>query len=254
MTAFTVIFTLLTLVGRAQAEEKVQLYVADFPPYAYLDAKDPNAQASGFFVDAVQAMAKKAGPEYAGKLDVLPWKRAQQELKQAGDQRAKLIFPLIRTEEREKNYRWVAELYVDDIVLIVPKDEPRVMESLADAKNMRIGVVGGSALLAELKEQKDIKLEVAPDIVSCAKLLNAGRIDAWYVSKWVGISTLHKLGIPATTWRVTPAFHRLSIFLGASLDTPDKVKDAWSKAFDAIKADGEYERLLKKWKKQTGAD
>jgi polar amino acid transport system substrate-binding protein len=254
----TLLAACLVLLGapRASAEEgkingpepepKVEFFVANFPPYAFTDAA---GSSYGFFVDAVNAMAKYAG--HYGSVDVVPWKRAQKALQET-EKGPKLIFPLIRSPERENIYRWVAELYVDDIVLLSKKDG-KTLESLADARGLRVGVVGGSALLPELKADKGQVIEVAPDIESCAKLLKAGRIDAWYVSKWVGLSTLKHAGISKDDVKVSPAVRRMSIFLGASMGTSDKVVEAWSQAFEKIKADGSYEKLLNKWRDHSGS-
>jgi polar amino acid transport system substrate-binding protein len=224
----------------------VRFYVANFPPYAFINPVTP----TGFFVDIIKAMAKHA--DHNGSLDIVPWKRAQRELLELKDKSPKLIFPLIRSTDRESQYRWIAEVFTDDLVLIVRNSEKRDIKNLSDAVGLKIGVVGGSALLTELQQDGKHQIDVAPDIESCAKKLNLGRIDAWYVSRWVGVSTFKHIGMDAKNFRVSPAFHRMPISLAASLDTPDEVIKLWEKAFKAIKASGEYDTILKKWKESTG--
>ncbi len=224
---------------------QAKFYVANFPPYAFLGPAGP----SGFFVDAIKSMAPHAN--HTGTLGVVPWKRAQHELLKLKDGAPKLIFPLIRSPERESAYRWVAELFTDDIVLFFPKGKQPVT-SLAAAAGLRIGVVGGSALLPEVQSVPGIVVDIASDMESCAKKLKAGRVDAWYSTRWVGVSTLKHLGMRADDVMISPSFRRMPIYLGASPETPDEVVAAWAKAFDIIKANGTYDKILKKWKTETG--
>lgn len=232
--------------SEANKTAPVKFYVANFPPYAFINPVTP----SGFFIDIIKAMAKHA--DHNGSLDIVPWKRAQRELLELKDKNPKLIFPLIRSAEREAQYRWIAEVFTDDLVLFVKNSEKREIIKLSDAIGLKIGVVGGSALLTELELGGKHQIEVAPDIDSCAKKLGMGRIDAWYVSRWVGVSTFKHVGLDAKNFRVSPAFHRMPISLAASLDTPESVIKLWEKAFKAIKDSGEYDAILKKWKESTG--
>ena len=246
-----IVFIALFTASPAQSAEAnktapVRFYVANFPPYAFINPVTP----TGFFIDIIKAMAKHAN--HSGSLDIVPWKRAQRELLELKDNNPKLIFPLIRSAERESQYRWIAEVFTDDLVLFVRNTEKREIKSLKDAVGLKIGVVGGSALLTELEQSGKHQIDIAPDIDSCAKKLELGRIDAWYVSRWVGISTFKHVGIDPKSFRVSPAFHRMPISLAASLDTPDSVIQLWEKAFKAIKASGEYDSILKKWKESTG--
>jgi polar amino acid transport system substrate-binding protein len=242
------IFANTSILAAAEKDKSapVRFYVANFPPYAFINPVSP----TGFFIDIIKAMAKHAS--HNGSLDIVPWKRAQRELLELKDNTPKLIFPLIRSPERESQYRWIAEVFTDDLVLFVRNTEKRDIKTLDDAVGMKIGVVGGSALLNELELNRKHITDIAPDIDSCAKKLEMGRIDAWYVSRWVGISTFKHVGIDAKKFRISPAFHRMPISLAASLDTPDSVIQAWKNAFKLIKASGEYDAILKKWKESTG--
>jgi polar amino acid transport system substrate-binding protein len=247
LTVFIALFvSLFAQTAEAEKTAPVRFYVANFPPYAFINPVTP----TGFFIDIIKAMAKHA--DHSGSLDIVPWKRAQRELLELKDKTPKLIFPLIRSAERESQYRWIAEVFTDDLVLFVRKTEKREIKSLSDAVGLKIGVVSGSALLTELERGGEHKIDIAPDIDSCAKKLELGRIDAWYSSRWVGISTFKHVGIDSKGFLVSPAFHRMPISLAASLDTPDAVIKLWKKAFKAIKDSGEYDTILKKWKESTG--
>jgi len=235
-----------SLASEASKPAPVHFYVANFPPYAFVTPDAP----TGFFIDIIKAMAKHAN--HSGSLDIVPWKRAQRELLELKDNTPKLIFPLIRSSERENQYRWIAEVFTDDLVLFVRSGVKRDIKTLSDAEGLNIGVVGGSALLTELKKSGKHQIDIAPNIENCAKKLELGRIDAWYVSRWVGVSTFKHVDIDAKKFRVSPAFHRMPISLAASMDTPDSIIQIWKKAFEAIKASGEYDSILKKWKDSTG--
>jgi polar amino acid transport system substrate-binding protein len=166
-------FLLLSLLASPARAGEVPLYFMEVPPYTINEAGQ-----KGIVGDIVLEAIRRAG--YQAKLIIVPNNRAIMTV--AADETANtLIIPLARVSEREALFTWVAPIIKVQRAFFT-RDRP--IQSFAQARTQlhRIGVARGTAGVNILLDQgfKADQLYQVNEGNIAVKMLQAGRIDAWY--------------------------------------------------------------------------
>lgn len=217
----------------------LEVVAAEFPPLVY--TRDGVVQ--GVLADLVKEAGRRIGQE--GGVKIYPWARALNMLQSSETPR--LIIPLTRSPDREKLFKWVYPLFEDRACLVTLKEKAMQLKRLTDARSMRVGVVLGSPLERQLRALGFGSLDTASDVASNARKLDVGRLDAWYVPETVARYTYREAGLDVARLDFGRAFEVMRIHLGASLATTEEDLAPWRAAFDEMRRDGTFNRLLRTW-------
>ncbi|WP_319521945.1 transporter substrate-binding domain-containing protein [uncultured Desulfosarcina sp.] len=225
----------------AEAQELTVL-TTTWAPYSY----EENGNITGLATKIVRAVLKKA--EISADINHYPWKRA---IITAGDEKNILIYPLIRTPERETNFVWVAPVFNAEICLFrLKKRKDIVLTSLGDAKKYTIGVLRGAAMHQHLLSRgfEDGKqLVVLGSNRKIAELLFRERIDLAADNPLVLSYETKQLGYPIhESEKVLQLFEDeayMAFGKGSSNDYVNRLKEA----FEDLRADGTLEAIYKKY-------
>lgn len=156
----------------------VQVVTEIFPPYQQQNA---DAALHGWSVDIVQQILQAAQLSYS--IDVMPWARAY---KTARSQPDTLIFSLLRTEEREEEFVWIAPLCPMRISFYTGANRTDVQATdIQSALKYVVGVENGQANYRFLREQgfrESRNLVVVGHNHQLQQMLELGRIDLMLVS------------------------------------------------------------------------
>jgi ABC-type amino acid transport substrate-binding protein len=95
-----------------------------------------------------------------------------------------------------------------------------------------------------LKQAGIPKLELTTDEDANAKMLKAGRVDAWFTRGMVASFAYTKIGGDAKTLIRGSETTTPPMYLGGSLDFPKELATKLNKAFDSMKADGSYDKIV----------
>ncbi|MEY4632507.1 MAG: hypothetical protein RIQ81_2627 [Pseudomonadota bacterium] len=226
----------------AFAGDETPIVATELAPYAWSGPDGPK----GVMVELVQAMAKKVG--HSGKVDLISWNRAQQMTASASGGAPRLILPLIRSPERESRYQWILPLIEDETVFLTMKGKRPAVNSRADLANLRVGVLDGSPLEPWLEREKTGAVDAAPTQAINARKLYAGRIDAWFVVRMVGLYEFKAAGFDVKQLEQGFSLRPIVLYLAASPGFPSTAAKSWRDAFEAIKKDGTYKRILDRYK------
>lgn len=128
---------LAALLGIATWAAPLNAYTEDFPPF---NAPDAQGKPSGYAVELLALLMQEAQQDY--QLELVPWARA---LSLAKHKPNSLVFTIARTPERDAFFYWIGPFASRTTALIRLRDSPLRVDSLADAKRYRIGVVNGDA-------------------------------------------------------------------------------------------------------------
>jgi len=160
-------------IAPARAIEDVSLYLMEVKPYT-IDSPEKK----GIVGDVVLEAMRRAG--YRAKIIVMPVPRA---LLLVPNMQNALIVPLARLEEREANFTWIARVINSERTFFTLGGKVNSFAE-ANANFKSIGVTRGSAGFQILLHQgfEISKLKQVNQGVTAAKMLNAGRFDAWYSS------------------------------------------------------------------------
>ncbi len=163
--------------GNVLADAPVQLVTEVFPPYQQMQDKT----ISGWSVDIVRQIMTAAQLPY--QIDVMPWARAFKTARSTPDT---LIFSLLRTEERESQFAWIAPLCPMRVSFYTSSHRPEVQaDGLNSALKYVVGVENGQANYHFLREQgfrESRNLVVVGHNHQLQQMLELGRIDLMLVS------------------------------------------------------------------------
>jgi polar amino acid transport system substrate-binding protein len=192
----------------------------------------------GAAVELVTEMAKRAGVELALKFE--PWARAQADA-QAGKDVA--ILPLTRTVEREPKYAWIAPLLSDEVYLQTIRPELDIA-TLEKARPLNVATLRSTPQEDELRRAGATRLELTSDEDTCAKMLKAGRVDAWFTRGMVGAFTYAKNGGDPHQLRRGAAVATAPMYLGGSPEFSAPLAAKLNEALQSMHADGSYDRIM----------
>jgi polar amino acid transport system substrate-binding protein len=155
--------------------ERISVHVVSelYPPYQFFDEK---GELRGWSADKVRAIFTQAEIEY--KVNVYPWVRAY---KLALTQQNTFIYSLLRTEERESSFQWVAPLCGIEFSFYRLKTRTDIkLESILDAKKYVIAAQKGQAsaeYLLSLGFEPNKNLSVSYNNDNFIQMLIHGRVE-----------------------------------------------------------------------------
>jgi polar amino acid transport system substrate-binding protein len=215
-----------------------------YPPQEFIDTT--TGKATGFDVDLITAMAQKMGltanvktASYNTIIDDLKAKRYDVVVS------AQTITP-----ERKQQVDFVPYFNAGQS-LLVPKGNPKNLKAVADLCGKNVGVQDGTTELDTLNaankaecKSNPIKMTVLSAQTDVIQLLVNNRVDATFQDSPVTEYYLHQhagsFDIGGSIVNAAPE--------GISIRKGDTAMlNAIQEAFNAVKSDGTYDKLFKKW-------
>lgn len=240
----TLLSTLLGLAAMAAAHAaELRLLAAELPPYTYqvppASVSEQPGPGRGVIHALVAELARRVG--HSGRIEYMPWYRAQ-EIAQSEANVA--ILALTRTPERETRYRWLLKLLSDDLVLV---GTPGVdVSDLARVRDRPVGVLRRSGAEALLRGLGFARLSPQSEEWMNAKGLKEGRIDAWLAPRLMVIHAVREVRGRLDGLRFGQTVRPSDLYLAASRDLPDDQAQRWQAAFESMRADGSYDRIVRR--------
>ncbi len=232
--------------GTCFALQKPLIFLAeDLPPYHFINN---NGQADGALVEIVQAVLKQA--KLPGKIAIQPFARGYQAAKA---QKNTFLFSLLKTPNREQQFKWVGETYRSYAVLVGLKSRGDIkLSSLEDVNPLIVGTIRGyhsANFLVDngFKEHEDLSLSVTSKHM-WAMLFN-NRIDLVLTNYMALDRDIKNAGfderkvIPYLSIKDFP--NKLNIATG--LATSDNIVQRLSKSLVILKKSGRYQEILNKY-------
>lgn len=192
-------------------------------------------QVVGRETSKVQEIMRRGAIAYS--IGILPWKRGYlTTLNVPGT----CLFSTIRTAERENLFHWVGPLNTAQWQLWGRADHPWPLNSLEDARGLRIGTLSGDARDDYLRSRGFDVHAVDGDLLNVQKLINK-RIDLWAVSLPHGTESAR-----AAEWGgdIVPllTFRQVKTYLACNKSVPDVLIDRMNIAVGHMVQDGTMQR------------
>jgi polar amino acid transport system substrate-binding protein len=229
------LLTALLLVSQSAAAASLLITTEDAPPASMLEGE----QVIGRETEKVRELMARTHTDY--RIDLLPWKRA---FTMAQTRPNTCVYSTAHTDERDKLFKWVGPTDEADWELWGLADHKFTLNTLEDARKLRIGTYNGDARDEFLRSRGFSVEPVTNDLLNPQKLL-LKRIDLWAVG--------HRTATPMPQYgwsdKIVPllVFNRLKIYLACSLATPDDLIARLNAALDEMRRDGTILRIEKKW-------
>jgi polar amino acid transport system substrate-binding protein len=235
---YFLLFSLLFFIAGPVMADPLRFVASPLPPLEInLDGKPDGAT-----LVVLRELSEKMGNPYS--VEFLPFPRAL-AVSQSSPNVA--FAGAARIAERESLYKWVGPLVYDSIVLVTKKGAKAAPATLEAAKGWRIGALRGGQTEVALRNAGLTNIEEQKDWDIGAKMLEAGRVDAWAVSRLGGPYIYHSLGFDTKTLEIGPEVCRNDLYLAVSKNVPDETIAAWQKAVDEMKARGRIAEITKQF-------
>lgn len=213
--------------------------VTEDSSYSYLE----NGQVAGPATAVVTATLERAGlMDY--HLAIYPWARAY-DLARAGPN--VLIYPLMRTPEREQSFKWIGEFEeIKSVLYKLRRRNDLNLQELNDARGLNTGVVRDDVREQYLRAAGFSRLVVsASPMDNLRKLLN-GQVDVVPLSPRDAQRFCEQLGIPMRDLEAMLTLNQITVhaYLAFSKQTPDEVVQRAVAAFAQLKQEGQVQRLM----------
>ncbi|WP_243020381.1 substrate-binding periplasmic protein [Simplicispira sedimenti] len=229
----------------ARAAEPVRVLTEEFPPYNYTE----NGRITGLSTEVVEAVFKELG--WQGQFQSMPWARAYETARTTP---GVLIYSIGRTPERDKSFKWVGVIAPTVYYLYGRPGYHYRVDSLEAAKNYQIGTVNedvGEQFLVKRGFEKGKHLQSSVKYEHNYQKLKAGRVDLWIMSELTASYLARQAGDdPQQTllkvYRI-PELSSEGYYMAFGAQTPDVTVESFRKALDALRSNGTYDRLQRKW-------
>ncbi|MFK3973565.1 ABC transporter substrate-binding protein [Pseudomonas sp. NPDC087358] len=226
-------------VGIAQATMATTIEaVTEDSSYTFIERGNVSGPASEIVRDTLRA---------AGFTDVhfalSPWARAYSL---ALEQPNVLIYPIVRTPQREALFRWVGQLARVSIYLYKFRTADDVQASVFDeAKHYTVGVVRDDARANYLAAQGFSKLVVSATNEQNFKLFQLRQVQMIPLPEHDAIAFCAKAGIPFTELEAVMPLNELDIgiYMAYSLATPESIVVQTVQAFKEVESAGGLKKM-----------
>ena len=218
----------------------LRIITEDFPPFNYAGA---DGKAAGQATEVVNGILARLNQKAA--IEILPWSEGY-SLARDGPRVA--LYSTGRTDEREKLFKWVGPVASIDYTLYARKGSGLQISSLEAAKKAgRIGVVRDDARHQFLLENRFDNIATCDSDTECIRNLTAGTTDLWLGSSVNSADIARKGGIDPSAFEAVYTVRTVQMYIAFSTDTPDSVIAGWQDALDAMKRDGTFDAIRKKY-------
>ena len=229
----------------ARADGPLKIVTEEFPPYNMTQ----NGKVTGLATDVLQAVLKEVNMQ--GHIQSMPWARAY-EVAQGPE--TVLIYSITRTPAREKLFKWIGVIAPADWCLLSLQSRPLAPNRLEEAKSRQVATVN-----QDVGEQFLVSkgFAIGQNLQSSAKYefnyekLKLGRVDLWVSNALVAAYLARQAGDdPAKVLHCAYPMEELSgdsNSMAFSLNTPDDLVARFRAGLEAIKKNGTFDALKRKW-------
>ncbi len=229
---------------QSQNLQDIKYITEPFPLYNYSE----DGQVRGITVDILLAAAKEAGQEIKlNSIKIKPWARGYQETLKGP---MTMIFGIARTQDREKEFKWVGPILETKISVFAKKSSAINIHSKIDFKKYEIGVVRddlGEQLIRALGNDNNVQVSV--DHASVLKKINFGRVELWVCNELVANKLIDGAGYLREGYEIIYVLDKFITYFAFSKDVPNDIVNTLQLGLDRLKEKNfgrDYEALIKK--------
>lgn len=228
------VFTLvLFLAGMARAED-LTLLTEEYPPYNF----SRNGVITGTSVEQAELMMEALGLRY--RLEILPWARA---LSQTEQQPQTCLFTTGHDEERDKRFKWVEPLLVDQMIMVRKAGSGVNPANIDEAKRFTVGTQRKDFSASYLRDNNFPKIDLAADLETTEKKLLSGRIDLMVTSE----KTFEAMRDRGSAVESALALEGQRYGFACNLALPDELIARMQGELDRLIANGTQDRILTRY-------
>jgi len=221
------------------ATGKLTLLTEDLPPFNYTE----NGVLTGVTTQVVKEITRRLGIN--SSIDVVPWARGYHQLRTEPNV---VLFTTVRTPKRAPLFHWVGPLYTSQLAFYARKDSPLSIDSIESARQVgAIATYKHDSGEQILKSLGFTNLDSSKNPLSNIRKLLSGRVDLWFFHNMGAPQVALEAGVDPTAIKPVFTYREYVSFIAISKQTPLSTVHAWQRTLDALKADGTFWWLARKW-------
>lgn len=224
----------------------IHIVTEELPPYNMTR----NGVVTGMSTEVVQAVLKEVNVQ--ASIQSMPWARAYDLALHSPNV---LIYSITRTGERERLFKWVGTIAESRWYLYSSARHPVSLLSLDDARDWQTATVNedvGEQYLMARQFQTGHQLQSSNRYEFNYQKLQTGHVDLWisdelnayYIARQAGDDPARTL---VQSLRVPELEDAGGFSMAFSAGTPDATVQRFKKGLDAIRANGTYDAIARKW-------
>jgi len=220
---------------------ELKVITEDWAPYNY----EEDGVLTGFSVEIMQAIMEELGESH--KIAVYPGARGESMLDNLPNI---MSFSLFRTPEREDRYKWIGPISIESIYFYKRKNDPRIFKTLSDIKKVnKIAVPHKGLVLSYVEAQGLTNIYKMLKMDAQIRHVLMGRADLAITATPLGVAYYLKRLNKATDALVKTQVKLLEfpLYIACSKKIPDSVIDRWQRAFEKVRASGQFQRIYNKY-------
>jgi polar amino acid transport system substrate-binding protein len=239
---------MILLTGNAFANKhfkqlsKYQILAEEYRPYNYLE----DGKATGINTEILQRLIKK----FKVKLSTENVKFASwpETYKTALNSDNFILMSIVKSEEREKLFKWVGPIIDNEIVMVSHKNSHVKFSERESLDDYKLGVVAND--IASTIAEKFIKkknLNLTDNVQQLIKKLDDQRIDFAIYDKTSFFNNIAFLELNPEDYIVVKTFGKVEQYFAFSKNTPDETITEMQQYLNYFKSSDKYQALLKKY-------
>jgi polar amino acid transport system substrate-binding protein len=224
----------------------IRVVTEELPPYNMTR----DGQMTGMSTEVVQAVLKEVNVQ--ATIQSMPWARAYDLARHDPDV---LIYSITRTPEREHLFKWVGTIAASRWYIYSSVNHPISLMDLNDARDWQTATVNedvGEQYLIGRQFVIGQQLQSSNRYELNYQKLRTGHVDLWisdelnadYLARQVGDDPNHTL---VQSLRIPELEEAGGFNMAFSVGTPDATVQLFQKGLKAIRENGTYDAIARKW-------
>lgn len=216
----------------------------NYPPYEYVDDND---NFKGFNVDIIRAVAIELGWD----IELIPvsWESATSMLK---NKEVDLVQGMTVTEEREILFDFTQEIVTNSQNIFVLEGITYINE-LSDLEGKTVSIQAEDVTRELLSAVPNVTIVEKVNQLEAIQMLLNNEVDAFVGNRLTGIYNIQKYGLTNTIKITGDPLYKTKYSMAVSSGNEALLKEL-NKGISAIKSNGTYEKIYKKWFGETLVD
>ncbi len=212
----------------------------EFPPYNFLG---PNGTISGHSSEVVSEILRRTNQ--SATIELVNFTRAYNTVQNSTNV---MFYSMGRTPARENLFKWVGPVGSWELTFYSKKGSNISITKFEDAKTAKkICVVKDDVRHQLLLEINFTNIEAVNEERICARKLIEDQVDVWFGSSTSFKGILSAADMSADDFLAIYPVRRNDLYLAFSKDVPDSTIILWQRTLDAMKADGSYVLIERKY-------
>lgn len=242
---FLILTVILLCCGKSLCRE-TRVVTTEYPPFSMVE----RGEVTGLSTRIVTWLLDRLQEEAI--IESYPWSRAY---KMALEQPNTIIYPLVRTAERENLFEWIGVVARGASYFYSLRGrEDIAISSIEDARHLYVGVLRNAVRDRYLRNQGFTRLVDETTTEASARKLLLGWIDLWAVDETTAYYQLEKLGyVPQEVLRrQLPLDIGVDGFVAVTKGSDRVLVERLRMAFQQLQFSGEYEKMVAPIKPTSG--